>query len=69
MTRKIPAEWGWAAIAGFVYAWDTWMDESLSSGFWAALSGKRSRVLVLFAWGWVTSHLFLKRPARILIRW
>lgn len=60
---------GWIGLALYIAAWDILASETLSSAWWRALAGKRSRPLVLIAWAYVTSHLFLRVPRKILVRW
>lgn len=60
---------GWILLAAFVWLWDAYAPETLSRAFWRGLEHPRSRPFVLVAWGWVTSHLFFRKPARILIKW
>lgn len=52
---------GWLGLAGYVLAYDVWAiannRETLSSGFWRALSCPRKRWLVIGAWGLITKHL------------
>lgn len=60
---------GWLILAAFVWLWDWLAKESLSAALWRGLANPRKRWLVVAAWGWVTSHLLLKRPAKILVWW
>lgn len=60
---------GWVGLAVYVFLWDTLASETLSRALWRGLENPRSRPVVLFCWGWVTSHLLLRRPKKILVRW
>jgi hypothetical protein len=66
---KIRAETGWALLVFYVWAWDWYGPETLSQGWWRGLKHPESRLVLLFVWAWVTSHLFLRKPRRILVRW
>lgn len=59
-------EHGWIGLAAYVFLWDMLAPETLSRAFWRALAHPKQRWVVLACWGWVTSHLILKRPAKIL---
>ncbi len=65
----LKGEHGWFILAVFVWLWDAYAPETLSRAFWRALEHPSRRWYVLVAWGWVTSHLLIKKPARILIWW
>lgn len=66
---RVRGEYGWAGLAAYVFIWDTFAPESLSRALWRGLEHPTSRPLVVACWMWVSSHLLLKRPARILWRW
>lgn len=66
---RLRGEHGWIGLAAFILLWDRYAPETLSKAFWRALEHPTRRPIVLLAWGWVTSHLILKRPAKILVRW
>lgn len=63
---RLRGEHGWIGLAIYIYLWDRYAPETLSRAFWRALEHPTKRPLVLFAWAWVTSHLILKKPQRIL---
>jgi hypothetical protein len=69
MLKRKEGGMGWILLAIFVWAWDWYAPESLTQAFWRGLDNSHSRPFVLFGFVWVTSHLFLKKPQRILIWW
>ena len=68
-TIRIRSGYGWLGLAIYVWLWDNHAPETLSQGFWRGMAHPEVRLFVLFMWAWVTSHLFFKRPRRILIWW
>lgn len=65
---------GWVGLAIYVWLYDWLVPKhfnrpTLSRSLWEALEHPKKRWFVLFAWGWTTSHLLLKRPAKILLKW
>ena len=69
MLRDKEGGMGWILLAVFVWAWDWYAPESLTKAFWRGLENPKSRPFVLFGFVWVTSHLFFRKPAKILVRW
>jgi len=65
----LKSEHGWIGLVLYVWAWDWYGPETLSEGFWRGLKNPASRFFVIFAWAWVSSHLFFRKPKRILVRW
>lgn len=68
-TRLVPASpgaYGWLGLAAYVALWDWLASETLTRAWWNAVEHPRRRWLIIAVWGWVTAHLFLKRPARVL---
>lgn len=62
-------DFGWLLLAVYVYLWDRYASETLSRAFWRGVEHPVHRWWVVAAWMWVTAHLLLKRPAKILVRW
>lgn len=60
---------GWLGLAVYVEEWDRRASVSLSRVWGEALNHPVAGPLILLLWGWVTSHLFLRKPKRILVRW
>ncbi len=69
MTIKLKAEIGGVLLILYVWAWDKYATETLSQGFWRGLQHPESRLVLIFVWGWVSSHLFFRIPKRILVKW
>lgn len=63
------AEWGWLGLVTYIWAWDWYGPESLTQGWWRGLQRPETRLVLIFVWAWVTSHLFFRKPQKILIRW
>lgn len=61
--------YGWIGLAIYILLWDRYAGETLSRAFWNSLEHPVKRWPTLIAWGWVTSHLVLKRPTKLLVRW
>ncbi len=66
---KLKAEIGWTLFVVYVWLWNKYATEGLSQGFWRGLEHPESRLILIFVWGWVSSHLLFKRPRRILVKW
>lgn len=66
---QLRGDHGWVAIAAFVTLWDIFAPETLSRAFWRAIEHPVHRWWVLAIWAHVTAHLFLKKPAKVLIVW
>ncbi len=65
----IKGEHGWVVLAVYVWLWDWLAPETLSRSLWRGLAHPKKRWLVLLCWGWVSSHLLLKKPSKILWKW
>lgn len=64
-----PGLLGWVGLVAYVWFWDWYGPETLSQVWWRGLAHRSTRLGLIVVWGWVTSHLFFKRPARILVYW
>jgi hypothetical protein len=60
---------GWIGLVLYVEEWDRRSPVSLSRVWGEALEHPIAGPVIIALWGWVTSHLFLRKPERILIRW
>jgi len=60
---------GWLGLAVYVALWDRFANKTLSRALWDGLEDPRSRAVVIGLWAWLTSHLFLKKPKKILWFW
>ena len=60
---------GWFGLIAYIWTWDWNAPETLSQAWWRGLTHRTTRLALIFIWGWVTSHLFFKKPVRILIYW
>ena len=58
--------YGWLGLAAYITLWDWLAPETLSRAWWKAVEHPRNRWLIVALWGWITAHLFLKRPAKVL---
>ena len=67
--REVRGEHGWIILAIYVWAWDMFAPETLSRALWRALQHPVHKWWVVGLWAWVSSHLLLKRPVKILWRW
>jgi hypothetical protein len=60
---------GWLGLVTYVWVWDWYGPESLTKGWWRGLQHPETRLVLIFVWAWVSSHLFFRKPQKILIRW
>ncbi len=65
--RKIRGDDGWILLAIFVFLWDWFADETLSSALWRGLEHPWKKFPVIATVLWVVSHLLFRKPRRILI--
>ena len=69
MRFRAKAGVGWVLLVFYIWVWDWYGSETLSQGFWRGLRHPEARWVLIFAWGWVSSHLLFRKPEKILIRW
>ncbi len=65
--RKLRGEDGWVLLVVFIFLWDWFGPETLTQALWRGLAHPRKKWIVLACYAWVTSHLLVKKPKRILI--
>jgi membrane associated rhomboid family serine protease len=57
---------GWAGLIAYVILWDRFAPVTLTRGMGEGLEHRLCRPLVVFVWAWVLSHLFFRKPEKVL---